>query len=254
MNAQFAKLLDQYSTWLRSRISIADINGICEITTPFLDRHNDRLQIYVQPLSSGFRLSDDGCIIGDLEASGCVLESPVRKKMLDTILNGYGVGVKDGELFIECGEGDFPRKKHMLIQAMLAVNDLFFTSKHKVVSLFLEDVKRFLDESNVRYTENLSFTGKSGFLHKFDYVIPKSTKQPERIIKAINHPSKESATSLMFAWIDTKETRPPDSQLFAIINDEDKKMGTEVLASLGLYGIKPILWSKRTKSIKTLAA
>lgn len=61
----------------------------------------------------------------------------------------------------------------------------------------------------------------SGFTHHFDFVIPKSPSQPERIIKAINHPNKDAATSLLFSWTDTKETRPARSAMYAILNDTD---------------------------------
>src|SRR5258706_11946283 len=46
MASECSKLLTAYLTWLKARITAKEINGVCEITTPFFDRHNDRLQIY----------------------------------------------------------------------------------------------------------------------------------------------------------------------------------------------------------------
>src|SRR4051812_10255303 len=103
------QLVAIYITWLKDRITTADINGACEITTPFLDRHNDRLQIYVIPTETGLRLTDDGYIIGDLESSGCPLDSPQRKKLLETILAGFGVREVENELFIDCTVEAFPQ-------------------------------------------------------------------------------------------------------------------------------------------------
>ncbi|WP_418888699.1 DUF1829 domain-containing protein, partial [Methanothrix soehngenii] len=37
----------------------------------------------------------------------------------------------------------------------------------------------------------MKFTGKSGYDHLFDFVIPKSKKRPERILQAINRPSRD---------------------------------------------------------------
>src|SRR6266496_638104 len=54
----------------------------------------------------------------------------------------------------------------------------------RVISLFIEDVKQFLDEHEVRYSPYVEFTGKSGYLHRFDFLIPKLRKQPERLLKA----------------------------------------------------------------------
>jgi hypothetical protein len=82
-------------------------------------------------------------------------------------------------------------RKHNLLQAMLAVNDLFFLSIQMVASLFYEDVVSWLDTNEIRYTPNVKFTGKSGYDHLFDFVIPKSRRQPERIPdSSYNHSTK----------------------------------------------------------------
>ena len=50
-----------------------------EITTPYLDRNNDYLQIYAQRAGFVF-LTDDGLTIGDLEQTGA-LNSPKRQDL-----------------------------------------------------------------------------------------------------------------------------------------------------------------------------
>jgi hypothetical protein len=254
METNCNELVAAYITWLKAKITTVDVNGICEITTPFLDRHNDRLQIYVQKQGQSLRLSDDGYIIGDLEASGCSLDSPQRRQLLLTILNGFGVREQDGELFTETSPESFPKKKHALLQAMVTVNDMFMTAKHRVANLFIEDVHHFLEDHDIRFTPNVDFIGKSGFSHKFDFVIPKSKKQPERLLKAINHPSRESATSLLFAWTDTKEVRPANAHVYAVLNDAEKELSQDVLSAFEHYDVRTVLWSKRDSFIQELAA
>src|SRR5699024_805606 len=102
-----------------------------------------------------------------------------------------------------------------LLQAMLSINDMFMITNQNVISLFLEDVENFLTKNEIRYTENISFAGKSGFNHNFDFVIPHFKKQPERIIKAINNPTRDNSQSLLFAWDDTLVTRKSDAVLYA---------------------------------------
>jgi hypothetical protein len=254
MDVDCKKLVAAYVDWLKAKMTTADIDGICEITTPFLDRHNDRLQIYVRNDGHGLRLSDDGYIIGDLETSGCPLDSPQRRQMLKTILNGFGVQEQGGELFIEASPEAFPKKKHALLQAMMTVNDMFMTSKHRVASLFIEDVQHFLEDHEVRFTPNVDFVGKSGYSHKFDFVIPYSSTKPERLLRAINHPSRESASLLLFAWTDMKEVRPVNSNVYAILNDAEKPPSPDVLNAFDHYDLKTILWSQRDQFIVELAA
>ncbi|MEJ7666387.1 MAG: DUF1828 domain-containing protein [Hymenobacter sp.] len=68
-------LLDQCAQWVRDKSILREVNDqrTPEITTPYLDRHNDYTQIYVRKEDSGFVLTDAGDTIQDLRASGCDL-------------------------------------------------------------------------------------------------------------------------------------------------------------------------------------
>ncbi len=254
MTTDCQSFVESYLDWLRERITTEEIDGTCEITTPFLDRHNDRLQIYVQRRGGQLRITDDGYIIGDLESCGCVLDTPHRRQMLQTVLNGFGVREEDGELVVEGPERDFPKKKHSLLQAMLTVNDMFMIARPRVSHLFLEDVGCFLDDHEVRYTPSVEFTGRSGFLHKYDFVIPRSQTMPERILRAINRPSRDTAQVMIFSWNDTKETRPRDSTAYAILNDSEREPSSDVLGAFSQYDIETLRWSDREDYIDNLTA
>lgn len=254
MAIECQKLVNAYVDWLRDKITVADIGGVCEITTPFLDRHNDRLQIYIEHIDNGMRLTDDGYILSDLKASGCAIDTPNRKKTLEVILNGFGVREIGGELFVDASASNFPQKKHSLIQAMLSVNDMFMTAKQRVATLFWEDVSRFLDEHEVRYSPNVEFTGKTGFIHKFDFLIPKSKKYPERLVRAINHPTKDAATSVLFSWTDTRDARSKDSLFYVVLNDTEREINNDLVDAFKEYQVRVISWSSRDQHVEELAA
>lgn len=239
-------LVEQYRAWLKDRMRLREVGADwVEITTPYLDRHNDYLQIFVRRHNGGFVLTDDGYTITDLEQTGCKLDSPRRQSLLKVTLNGFGVQLNDGALEVHTSAEHFPLRKHNLIQAMLAVNDLFYLATPLVKSLFYEDVVQWLDLAEVRFTPKVKFTGKSGYDHLFDFVIPKSKAQPERILRAINSPSRDAAQALAFSWIDTKEVRPPDAHAMALLNDLDRTVSTDVMDALTQYDVEPILWSRR---------
>ncbi len=98
--------------------------------------------------------------------------------------------------------------------------------------------------SNVQSPKR-EFTGKSGYDHLFDFVIPKSKKQPERILQAINRSSRDEAMITAFAWFDTREVRPPNSRAYAILNDSEREVPTTVVDALQSYDVRVIPWSKR---------
>ena len=97
-------LLDQYWDWLRNNTELNFVVDRVEITTPFLDRHNDSLQIYVKPLEKGmFLLTDDGYTVEDLEMSGFNIDSELVPNV-SSILNGFGVGRSEKALEITASQ------------------------------------------------------------------------------------------------------------------------------------------------------
>ncbi|MDI6736266.1 MAG: DUF1829 domain-containing protein [bacterium] len=247
-------LIDKYLRWLKDKTVLRQIKDWVEITTPYLDRHNDYLQIYAKRDNGGFILTDDGYTIGDLRQSGCELESKKRKELLTQTLNGFGVKIERDSLMIHASHENFALRKHNLVQAILAVNDLFYLAVPMVASLFMEDVTSWLNVYEIRYTPRVKFTGKSGYDHMFDFVIPASRKYPERILQAINRPKRDTTQAFAFSWIDTKDVRPANSLAYAFLNDSDYIPLSSVVDALKNYGVHPVIWSKREEVKEELIA
>ncbi|MEW6235325.1 MAG: DUF1829 domain-containing protein [Candidatus Omnitrophota bacterium] len=251
---EIGELLERYNAWLKDKTVLRQTEDWVEITTPYLDRHNDYMQIYAKKENGGFLLTDDGEVIDDLKLCGCKLDTAKRQSLLKTTLNGFGIQIDGDKLVARASKENFALKKHSLIQAMLAINDLFYLAQPIVESVFCEDVAAWLDLQEIRYTPKVKFSGKIGFDHLFDFVIPKSKQQPERILKTINKPTREEAQSIAFAWIDTKEVRPPDSRAYAFLNDSERCIPSSLLEALHNYDIKSVVWSQREKVREELAA
>ncbi len=253
---EIEKLLSDYRAWLKDKTTLREIDqSWVEITTPFLDRHNDALQIYARAENGSYVLTDDSYTVHDLEASGCNLSTEKRKDLLKMTLNGFGVRMNNDALEVHASPENFPSRKHNLIQAILTVNDLFYLASPIVESLFFEDVVAWLEANDIRYTPKAKLTGISGFDHLFDFVIPKSPrKQPERILQAINRPTRDSAESFIYAWTDTREIRSPDSRAYAVLNDIEQSVSGGVLDAFRNYQIQPVPWSHRAEVVTELAA
>jgi hypothetical protein len=252
---EIENLVGQYLDWLGDKTVLRQVDERwVEITTPYLDRHNDHMQVYVRRDNGGYALTDDAYTITDLSLSGCDLDTPKRRRLLETTLRGFGVTLDGSALTVRASASNFPLRKHNLIQAMLAVNDLFSLATPIVASLFTEDVESWLLENRVRYVPRVKFTGRSGYDHLFDFAIPSSDSIPERLLKAINQPNKNAAQSLVFAWLDTRDERPPDSQAYAFLNDRDAAVPPSVVDALTSYEVHPVFWSRRAEALDALAA
>lgn len=157
-------------------------------------------------------------------------------------------------MLVKATPQDFPLRKHNLVQAMLAVNDLFYLAVPVVASLFVEDVTAWLELHDIRFTPHIKFTGRSGYDHTFDFVVPASRRAPERLIRAINRPSRDLAEALAFSWVDTKEVRPTASKFYAFLNDEPRAPSAAILDALRNYEIVPVPWNSREDFRQELAA
>ncbi len=52
-------IVEAYLDWLRETIRVEEVGDYLQISTPFLDRHNDYVQIYALPNDGRIRLTDD---------------------------------------------------------------------------------------------------------------------------------------------------------------------------------------------------
>jgi Domain of unknown function DUF1828/Domain of unknown function DUF1829 len=253
--AECRQLVNSYVSWLKEGLRIEQIDSGCVISTPFLDRHNDEIEIYVEKRKDALWLTDDGYTLADLRHSSVALDTDKRQAHLRSIIQGFGVRNEGEELSVATTVEDFPQRKHNLIQAILAVNDMFVMGEESILQLFKEDVEKYLRLKEVPIIRDVKLSGYSGFDHKFDVVIPPTGNRPEGIVQAINRLTKERAASLAFMVSDVERERGKGSlAAYAFVNDSEGAINSENLSALTAYGIKPIIWSHREKDIVMLTA
>jgi Domain of unknown function DUF1828 len=119
-------LIDGYKQWIHDQTMINHLQDCVEITTPYFDRHNDRIQIYVSTTSDGYLLTDSGETIMDLAQSGYEWENPQEQIILNIIVNRWDVDYVKNALQVSATEDNFSFRMHALIQAILSVNAVAF--------------------------------------------------------------------------------------------------------------------------------
>ena len=249
------KMLDDYSSWLRKEISVSKHGEYYELTTPFLDRFNDYLQIYVKQNESGeITLTDDGYIIGNLLSSGISLGSnSKRKAMLDRILRNYSMELVNDSITTNATIQDFPQKKHHMVQAMLSIDDIFEVSREKIENFFIEDMQTFFDKNNIFYSRDFSLIGKTGSLYTYEFHFQRTKNNPERFCKPLNKLREQSRNLTIFNWLDTKEKRHDEGKLIVVLNDTNT-IETKDIDALKRYDIIPVMFSECNKNLDLFEA
>ena len=106
--------------------SIRWIGEWVEVTTLFLDRHNDNIQIYILPQKKDdYLLTDDGDTINDLGISGCSFDTPEEKALLETTINMCCATLNGNAIEVVADGKTLSQKTYIILLAMFAVNALF---------------------------------------------------------------------------------------------------------------------------------
>jgi hypothetical protein len=173
---------------------------------------------------------------------------------LETVLRGHGIHVEGNQLLVEASPRNLGQRLHALIQAMLAVNDMFVMAQPRVATFFWEDVREFLETHEVRYSPRVKLAGRTGYDHAIDFLIPRSARAPERIVQAINAPNRNMIKNYLFVLGDTRDARGTESEAYAFLNDRDREISGDVIEALEAYEVVPARWSRREEFAQRLAA
>ena len=249
------KMINDYANWLKSEITFNSYGEYIELTTPYFDRFNDYLQIYVKQDATGrITLTDDGYIIGNLLSSGVSFRSGSKRKwLIDKIIRNYSLQLVENAITAVASSQDFPQKKHSMVQAMLAIDDMYEVSPENVKSFFIEDIQIFLDANEIYYSKDFSLVGKTGSLYTYEFHFQRTKSMQERFCKAINKMRESNRNLTIFNWIDTQEKRNNEGQLIVLLNDEYHINASDIEA-LRSYSIEPVLFSHRNESMNLFIA
>lgn len=252
MSTELANLIDSYYKWLRSQTHLIeeDETGWTAISTPYTGIFNDGIEIYCRKHNGNWLLTDGGDALKLLEEAGVnVSRSKKRKRILQRIINNYGISVDNGELTVEATDKNFIQKKHYLLQALLEVHELEQLAEHTVKSLFKEDVESYLDEQDILYTKDVKFTGYNGLDYHFDFQVPKRDK--EYVLKAANSLQKNTISSFVYSWRNVKKLRERNSSksfdAALILNDIEHKPKTDLLDALQVEHVEIYYWSDKDR-------
>lgn len=116
------EIIEQYLKTLKVNITSKEIGDVLELTTPFLDHSNDGIQVYISKINGMYKVSDGGDTIRELRTFGIDIEK--LQKIIRNVLSGFGVTIKDDELFILSDRVVVGSSIHLLIQAIITIGGI----------------------------------------------------------------------------------------------------------------------------------
>lgn len=239
-----------YSNWLKKNTFQEKVGtDIWKITTPFLDRHNDFIQIYIKKIGKDrYCLTDDSYVVSDLKASGFEFTTPKRIDLFNSIVRGYGVKYDEEkqELSAEVDLDEIGQRKNDFLQCLFEVSDMFDLVID--MSPFSQIVKKYFDENEVRYSENQRVRGEH-YEVRFDFgvVVIKDHLRIQNYITTVNNAGYRAKIESIL-WSFTEIRRVENYQGLLLFNDEVAELPNRYNKPLEELKVEPISWSER-KSI-----
>ena len=248
--------LDGYLAFLKEKSSEVRINeNVSKISLPFLDALDDCTEIYIINDNDKYIITDDGETLTNLKFNGVEISSPSRQKIFERILSNYGVKVNDNNsLYIEAIIDNLYLKKHMFLQCVAKINDMYVLSRNNVQNIFLEDVKNFLEKNKILNVPDYKIIGKSGLTSNYDFVIPKTDKKPMTLLRVVNKIDRDKVKSIVFDWTDSIGVVQDDLQLLVIYNDTENQIREENVNALKTCGVKSFAWTQNQQLKEYLMA
>lgn len=230
-------------------------DNITKITLPFLDSLNDCTEIFiVKNGDNEFILTDNGETISTLAFNGVALKGFAKEGIFNKIINSYGVQRQQDALYIKSDINSLYLKKHLLIQCISKVNDMYMLNRSNVKNIFLEVVRDFFDNKEIGYIQNHSLVGKSGLRANYDFAIPSLKRKPMTLVKTLNDITKDKVKSTIFDWNDTKDSYSTETRLIVVYNDEENQPKDDTINALQNYQILNSPWSKKQELYNLLTA
>lgn len=245
------KVLEQYLARIKDNTVIQNSNTYSEIITPFLDNSNDHIWIYATKENDNIKLSDDGQTINGLIFNGVNI-SDKKSAIITNILNVFWVKYDEhtGQIYTSGTIDNIWKKKHYLLQAIVAINDMYLLSRNNIFSFFKEEVDLYFKENWIIYTKDIKLTGKSWLDYNIDFVCPKYKDKKETLIKVVNKPKKDNIIISIGTFTDIISNRTDiDTNQLLIYNDDEGKLSEEHKNALAKYSIVS-LWRSQKDLIK----
>nr|WP_238989564.1 DUF1828 domain-containing protein [Staphylococcus sp. MI 10-1553] len=200
--------MNEYFKWLKQNYKYKELEDSTEISTPFINHLNDYIRIYLEVLpNNDIRLSDDSLTMNEIELAGIDVHTKARSRLIPNVLNQFNLVLVGEEIVALVKNDSFAQSKHNLIQGIIIICDLTFTTKSNVSRLFYEEVFDFLYSEEILGSAKVSVSGESGIKYFVDFILPGTKSQPEKLINFANRLDFNKVTNDAFMFRDVKHHR-----------------------------------------------
>lgn len=182
------------------------VDGYTRIRTPYLYPDGDVIDLYLKEGSEVLTLTDLGDTLGWLRMQTAADKMTVRqRRLIEEARLVHDVELYKGMLVVRArGQEDLGSAVTRLVQAALAVSDLWITFRGHNTATVYDDVEEFLTLHRIDFERREKLVGRSQKTWKVDFY----TRTPERsaLVNVLSTGSRASARQMIehnvTRWLD----------------------------------------------------
>jgi len=252
MTLSCAEVTDRDLKSLSGNFRCLPLERRLRIVTPYLYPDNDLIEVFVEePAQGRIRVTDLGETLRHLHSQGFeVSGTPKRKHMAETIAAGVGVDVVRGELVKEGTVDDIGSLLFDVIVAARGVSDLIYTSRTYEPPTFVQEVAKFLEESQIEYEPGVKLTGESGKIYSVDFRLAQANKYLHTLSPRQIGALQPVVNRVFRIWVDCNGRLGRDAKV-SLLNDIDFEWKQPEVALLGRVS-NVGYWSRREELLPIL--
>ena len=168
-----------------------------------------------------------------------------RLAVLKDILNQFGIERNGDELTLTSDTADFADAENRFLQAIIKVGDMSMLANPMCRRILQMTFVCSLMRTTYGMWKTFNSVASLVCCARMTFVLPFTSKQPERFCTSITRPSQRLISGTLFSWEDTQAARKTPSELVVFLNDSDRRIDNQLITALEKYNAYPIKWSER---------
>jgi hypothetical protein len=218
--------VDQFIRHLQSGFKAYHLDNRCLIVTPFLYPDFASIEYSIEPVGSGYLLTDNSETLNMLFANGLTIETNHDlQKQVSQIVKNHGAELTGSEISIIANIDNLGEASHKLLNAVQAIGHVLYKRRSVSFNTFEDEVEKVLITNEVKYDYNYLIQGHAN-THKIKFHINSNRNVLIEPVTAATYSSaRNKAIKVAYKWLDIRQVNQT-LRFVTVIDDRDKKWET----------------------------
>lgn len=217
MNA-CSRIIRDYLDTLNDRFTVVSHDRFCAIVTPFTKPDGEQIEVLLEEIDQGVKLTDGSATADYLFVNGLNLNRRNREQIA-AIAHKYDMLFENEELFTIAGPGTNPAiALHGLLEAIQAATFLIYRVANRDPQTIFDEIQDLLEQHEVKYQRQFQVKGVESYTIPF-YVNGQRRVLIDAVAATSVYSARNKTRSLALQWLDIYDHNPERYTCVSVLDD-----------------------------------